>query len=188
MPFFFDPFPTVEYDVKKNNKLELLTNVTVRFKLQEVLNNRVSILYNYSVKDGERPDVIAHKYYGDSSLDWIVLLTNGIINPHFDWPLDSATFNKFIKNKYGSRSVAAAQVHHYEKILRSQNVLFDGTIIDEKTVWVDQDTYNTLDPSERKIVYSYDFENELNEKKGQIKILDKRYVTQIVNEVDAIFQ
>ena len=187
MPFFFETFPTVNYDVKKNNKLETLTNLTVRFKIQEVLTNRTSIFYDYSVQEGERPDVIAYKYYNDASLDWIILLTNQIINPHFDWPLDYQSFTKYLRQKYGSVQTASDTTHHYEKIIQSQSVRFDGTIIPEKTVWVDEDTYNGLDPSERKLITSYQFEEDLNEEKRTIKILDKRYITQVINDVDTIF-
>ena len=188
MPFFFEPFPTVNYDVKKNNKLEILTNITVRFKIQDILSSRTIIAYDYNVKDGERPDVIAHKYYGDASLDWIVLLVNNIIDPFFEWPLDSRSFNRFLKKKYGNIQTAKDTVQHYEQIIRSASVRFDGTTISEKSVIVDLDTYNTLASSSRRLVTAYDYEVELNEQKSQIKILDRRYVTQIINEVDAIFE
>ena len=188
MPFFFESFPTVNYDVKKNNKLEILTNLTLRFKVQEIVNGRTAVFYNYTVKENERADVIAHKYYNDASLDWIILLTNNIINPSFDWPLDYQSFIRYVRKNYGSVATAQATIHHYEKIIRSQSVLFDGTIIPEKTVWVDEDTYDTLDPANRKTVTALDYENELNEDKRNIKILDKKYVNPIINEVDAIFE
>lgn len=187
MPFFFEPFPTVNYDLKKNNKLAVLTNVTLRLKIQEILRSRTAVYYNYNVKDGERPDIIAYKYYGDPSLDWIILLVNNIIDPFYDWPLDSASFDRYIKDKYGSVANAQARVHHYEKILNTQSVLFDGTIIPERKVIVDLSTYNTLSPNLRRIVFDYDYEIELNNKKTEIKILEKRYVTGILNQVENVF-
>jgi len=188
MAFFFTPFPTVQYDIKKNGKLEILTNVTVRFKIQEVLNNRTVVAYDYNVKDGERPDVIAYKYYNDQTLDWIILLTNNIIDPLFDWPLDTASLERFISKKYGSINVANSGIHHYEKIIRSQSVRFDGSVIPEKTVIVDQATYNTLSTDSRRIVTDYEYEIEQNEAKRQIKILDRKYIRSIVNEVETIFE
>jgi len=188
MPFFFESFPTVNYDLKKNNKLEILTNVTVRFKIQEVLTNRTVVAYDYNVKDGERPDIIAHKYYGDASLDWIILLVNNIIDPFYDWPLDSRSLDRYLRSKYGNIQTAQDTIQHYEQIIRPASVRFDGSNIAEKSVIVDLDTYNTLPSSSRRIVTAYDYEVELNEQKSQIKILDRRYVTQIVNQVDAIFE
>jgi hypothetical protein len=188
MPFFFEPFPTISYDLKKNGKPEILTNVTVRFKLQNLLSDRSVVFYDYNVKDGERPDAIAYKYYNDASLDWIILLINNIVNPNYEWPLDYLSFTKYLRKKYGSVQVAQSQVHHYEKILRNQSVEYDGTIIPQKTLWVDETTYDTLDPASRKSVSSYDYELEVNEDKRDIKILDKRYVTQLINEASLIFE
>jgi hypothetical protein len=188
MPFFFEPFPTVEYDIKKNGKTQILTNLTLRFKVQAALKDRTAVFYDYTVKEGERPDVIAHKYYGDASLDWIILLSNDIINPHFDWPLDFLSFQRFLRKKYGSVQTAKDTVHHYEQIIQTQSVLFDGTIIPEKTLWVDQDTYNSLAAADRKSISSYTHEDNLNEAKREIKILDKKYVTSLVNEVENIFE
>lgn len=187
MPFFFEPFPTVAYDIKKNEKLAILTNVTLRFKIQEILRNRSAVYYTYNVKDGERPDIIAYKYYGDPSLDWIILLINNIIDPFYDWPLDSLSFDRYIKAKYGSASVAQSRIHHYEKVLYPQSVLFDGTIISEKRVIVNQATYNGLNPNLRRAVTDYDYEIDLNTQKAEIKILDKRYVTGIINQVENVF-
>jgi len=187
MPFFFENFPTVNYDLKKNGKLEILTNVTLRFKLQELLRNRTVVFYDYNVQDGERPDVIAFKYYDDPSLDWIIWLTNNTIDPHFDWPLDSASLDRFIKEKYGTREAAKSTVHEYRKIIRNQSVRFDGSVIGEKTVVVDLDTYNTLSSDSRRIITKYDHEVELNEEKSQIKILDKKFVPSIVTQAETIF-
>jgi hypothetical protein len=188
MSFYFKNFPTVNYDIKKNDKLQVLTNLTVRFRIQEALQNKVTVMYDYNVKEGERPDIIAHKYYKDSTLDWVILLVNNIIDPHFEWPLDSLSLDSFIREKYGSVANAQSQVHHYEKILRRQSVAFDGTVIPEKSIYVDQETYNTLSASDRKVVTNYDYEINLNEQKAIIKILDKKFITNIINAVDLVLQ
>jgi len=187
MPFFFENFPQVEYDLKKNDKLEILTNVTVRFKIQEILQNRTVVLYDYNVKDGERPDVIAYKYYDDPSLDWIILLTNNIVDPLFEWPLDSRSLNRFIIEKYGSIGTAKSTVHEYRQIVREQSTRFDGTFIQEKQLVVDLDTYNTLSPDQRTLVTKYDFEVDLNEQKAQIKILDEKFLASIVSQAEIVF-
>lgn len=188
MSFYFKNFPTVNYDIKKNDKLQVLTNLTLRFRIQEALQNKVTVMYDYNVKDGERPDIIADKYYKDSTLDWVILLVNNIIDPHFEWPLDSLSFDSFIREKYGSVANAQSQVHHYEKILRSQSVTFDGTIIPEKSIYIDQETYNTLSVSDRKSVSNYDYEIDLNEQRATIKILDKKFITSVINAVDLVLQ
>lgn len=187
MPFLFESYPTVDYDIKKNGKIQTLTDVTVRFKIIQALQNRTIVTYDYNVTDGERPDVIAHKYYEDASLDWIIILTNQIVDPTWEWPLDSQSFDRYIRKKYGSAVTAQATVHHYEKIIRSSSVRIDGTVIPEKAVWVDLETYNTLAPDARRSVDSYQYEIQQNEAKAIIKLLDKRYVPSLLNEVDNVF-
>ena len=76
--FYFTNFPTVDYDIKKNGKSIKVPNLTVRYKIMEVLKNQRSAYFDYTIHDGVRADMIADQYYGDSSLDWIVYLTNNI--------------------------------------------------------------------------------------------------------------
>jgi|TARA_R110000803_G_scaffold22535_1_gene55988 hypothetical protein len=188
MGFLFENFPTVSYDIKKNGKTEILTDLTVRFKLQKALDNRTVITYDYNVVDGERPDIIADKYYSDSSLDWIVILTNKMIDPMWEWPMDQQSFGKYIRKKYGSAVTAQSTVHHYEKIITQASTRFDGTFIPELAVWIDLETYNTLSPDVKRTVDAYEYENELNEQKAIIKILDERYVTSLLNEIETVFE
>lgn len=176
MSNMFDGWPTVSYDLKKNGKPLELTNITLRFKINELLLDKSAIMYQYDVQNGERPDIIAYKYYDDADLDWVILLTNNIIDPQFEWPLDDQSFERYMRGKYGSLE-AAKQTHHlYEKILKEQQVYFDGTIIPEKTVVVDKETYDLTSPTSRRAIDKYTYELELNEARSRIKILDKRYI------------
>jgi len=88
MAFYFRPFPLVNYDLKKNKNNTVLTNIMTRFKIVESFQRQEAVYYDYSVKEGERADQIAFKYYDDASLDWIIYIVNNIIDPEFDWPLD----------------------------------------------------------------------------------------------------
>ena len=176
MSNMFDGWPTVSYDLKKNGKPLELTNITLRFKINELLLDKSAIMYQYDVQNGERPDIIAYKYYDDADLDWVILLTNNIIDPQFEWPFDDQSFERYMRGKYGSLE-AAKQTHHlYEKILKEQQVYFDGTIIPEKTVVVDKETYDLTSPTSRRAIDKYTYELELNEARSRIKILDKRYI------------
>lgn len=188
MGFLFENYPTIQYDIKKNGKTELLTDITVRFKLQKALDNRTVITYDYDVVDGERPDILADKYYDDPSLDWVILLTNKMINPAWEWPMDQQSFGKFIKQKYTNAATAKSTVHHYEKIVRDASTRFDGTFISEETLWVDLETYNTLSPTKRKQVDSYQHEVKLNEERATIRILDERYLASLLNEIENVFE
>ena len=173
--------------LKKNRLPLLLTNVTARYKIRDALKNKVAIYYDYIVKDSDRPDLIAFKYYDDETLDWLIYLVNDIIDPYYDWPLSQDAFNKYMKTLYGSVDAAKATVFEYRKILNKQSVLFDGTIIPERFVVVDQNVYNGLATDLRREVDAYEYYEEENNEKRKIRLLDKRFVGLVVAEVETIF-
>ena len=88
---------------------------------------------------------------------------------------------------YGSLSAAHQTVFEYRQILNSQSHLIDGTVIPERTVVVDQNTYNSLAPANRKLIDAYEYYEEQNNLKRNIKLLDKRYLGSILTEVETIF-
>ena len=187
MAFYFRPFPLIRYDVKKNKLPLLLTNVTARYKIRDILKNKVAIYYDYIVKDGDRPDNIAFKYYEDETLDWLIYIVNDIIDPYYDWPLDQDAFNKYIRTLYGSVAGAKGTVFEYRKIITKQKVLFDGTNVPERYVVVDQNTYNTLAADLRREVDAYEYYEEQNNNKRRIRLLDKRFAANVKSEVEVIF-
>lgn len=187
MSFYFRPFPLVEYDVKKNDKTQLLTNIMSRFKIVESFERQEAVYYDYTVKDGERADTIAFKYYDDVSLDWVVYLANNIIDPEFEWPLSSRALDRFVIKKYGSISAASEQTHHYELLVQEHQVLFDNTIIPEKYEEVDLTTYNASPSTQRKIVTAYEHEQYLNESKRNIKLLSVDFLPALLSQVKTVF-
>ena len=110
-------------------------------------------------------------------------MVNDIQDPVFDWPLNSREFGNFIKDKYGTLNDAQTRVHHYEQIIRSR-VEATGTTdaIPEKTIEVDETSYDALDVADRKIIYCYDWEVDRNEAKRDIKLIDRKYVADILSE------
>ena len=185
MSYMFDRWPTVSYDIKKNGKPLELTNITLRFKINDLLRDKSVVMYDYDVQDGERADIIAYKYYDDETLDWVIYLINNIIDPQFQWPLDDQSFERYMRNKYGSLEAAKQTVHAYEKILREQSVFFDGTIIPEKRVIVDKQTYDLTSPTLRRTIDKYTYELELNEARSRIKLLDNRYLTGLISTYES---
>ena len=187
MAFYFRPFPKISYDIKKNKLPLLLTNVTARYKIRDVLKSKVAIYYDYIIKDSDRPDLIAYKYYDDETLDWLIYLVNDIIDPYYDWPLKQDAFEKYMRTLYGSTAEAKSTVFEYRKIINNQSVRFDGKIIPKRTVVVDLNTYNSLAATDREQISAYDYYFEQNAEKRKIKILDKQFVSSLVREVDLIF-
>ena len=187
MSFFFEPFPKVNYDVKKNGKIENVTNIMLRFKIVDELKKQQSNYFDITVEEGDRPDVVATKVYENPELDWLILMINDIIDPIYDWPMGGRILEDFIRSKYGSIPAAQATVHEYRKILNEKSVLFDGTIVPRRTLVVDETTYNSLGVNERESIDKYQYEIELNDQKRQIKIVDPQQVSRLLNRIEDIF-
>ncbi len=187
MPHFFTPFPNVGFDIHKNGSVAQPVNIMLSFKIRQIIQDRLAIYYNYDIKEGDRPDIIADKYYGDTTLDWVILMTNQVLNPIFDWPLDYDNFVKFVKAKYINYNTASTQVHHYNKILHQQLISFDGIITPKETVEIDLTTYNATAAADREIIYALDYEEQLNNDKRKIHILDEQHIPTILGQVQGIF-
>jgi len=188
MSRYFRYFPTVQYDLVKNGNPVTLTNIMRRFVVDSKLKDQVDIFYDYTIQAGDRPDVIAEKYYGDANLAWLVLHFNDITDPFFGWGLNDTDLENYIRGKYGSIPAAQAEVHEYRQVLNESQTQYDGTVIPKRYVVVDQTTYNSLAPENRESVSKFDWEIEQNDKRRQIKILDKRFVDQVIGEVKTILK
>lgn len=184
MAFYFRPFPITRYRLPGTNNNILAMDITRRFSIANFVNNSNVNFDQYYVQDGERPDMIAHDYYGDQTLDWLVLLANEIQDPYYEWPLSNYDLNAMILQKYGTLSYAYQTVHHYERIVNPQQIVIENgiqRIIPEKKLIIDHTTYLTLPNDNRKIVSMYEYEVEENEKRRQINLIDLHY-TQLIKE------
>ena len=80
-----------------------IVNITQRAKIAERLRQHTTTMHDYVIKDGERPDTVALKLYGDVKYTWVVLLMNNIMTL-YDWPMTNSEFELYIIGKYGSLS------------------------------------------------------------------------------------
>ena len=186
MSNYFSYFPTVLHDLRNTGRQTEVTNILRRFKVKDKLKDKTGIFYEYSIQDGDRPDVIADKFYGNADYAWLVLHYNDIIDPFFDWPLFGEDFNRFIIAKYGSISSAQSTVKNYYQILSNEFVRNDGTRVPAREVAVDLTTFNSLSTTARRSETQYDFEVEKNEERKQIKLLEPRFLSQAIDEVETI--
>lgn len=94
MATFFSKYPKLLV----NNLL--VTDIIARVNIREKYSDKLSIFYPYSLQEGDTPEIIAEKYYGDAEKHWIVLLANDIIDPFFEFPFDYPTFERYLNEKY----------------------------------------------------------------------------------------
>ena len=104
MAGYFNFFPTLNY---ANN---LATNVIAKIKFDQSIQENFAVFYPYTIEQGERADQIAARYYGDPTLDWIIYLSNNILDPYYDWPKTTNEFNNYILSKYGSFEYAQSKI------------------------------------------------------------------------------
>ena len=186
MSNYFSFFPKIQHDLKDTAKKTELTNILRRFKVKTKVKNLVGTYYDYTMHEGDRMDSIAQRYYGDSNLAWVILHFNDIVDPYYDLPLFGKQFSDYITEKYGSVTIARATIKNYFRILQQEQLLIDGTRIPKEQIVVDLKTYNTLSASNRDSESAYEFEERLNDDKKNLKILDKRYLNQLVKEVKSV--
>ena len=208
MSKYFNYFPKTVYSTANNlTQLDTVTNIISRFGFEQSLKDNSSVFYKYSIQEGDTPEIIASKFYGDPENHWIVLSYNNIIDPQWDWPLDYNTFIKYVDEKYSANGAANTTVqsgitwamsdnntHAYYKVVTKTSST--GNEFVEK-VAVDSNTYSTLQTSEDVYTLTngivkqtitkekqsyYDYEFELNESKRDINLLKKEFVPELNKE------
>jgi len=160
---YFNNLPTIQYGSK------VARNLITRPKIKDFILGNPTVIYDYVIKDGERPDTIANAYYGDSNFVWLVFLANNIVDPYYDWPLTQNQFKEYIIDKYGSVELAKSTIKHYVHKTK-------GTVITKETFDLNA-TMLKIVASDYKSVDVYKFEDEANEAKRSIKLIDSRLAT-----------
>lgn len=196
---YFEKFPKVKYNLHQGVNPQPLevTNVLARTAFRKHIFTDTRLYYNYNLQEYNTPEYIANEYYRDPNRHWIVMQANKVVDPIYDWVLDDQVFSDYIIGKYGSIETAQTTVHHYVKtVTKTDSSTGNQT---EFTYTIDETTYNNLPEydlrvltltdgssvtieTRRDIVYCYDWENEENEKKRTISLIDKIYVAQIEQE------
>jgi hypothetical protein len=178
----------------------LVTNLLTRADIIKGSLDNVALFYEYDIQEGDTPEIIASKYYDDPELHWVVLIFNERFDAFYDFPLSYQQFQKFIIDKYGSVEAAKLEIHHYEKNIQTIDSLSRN--VTNKTYIIDLNSYNTLVPYtdtkvfnngisvtvtiSKRIVDSYDYENELNESKRKIKLIKRELIPVIKNQFEQL--
>tara|TARA_B110000971_G_C19674049_1_gene347967 strand:- start:80 stop:610 length:531 start_codon:yes stop_codon:yes gene_type:complete len=168
---YFNKFPLMAYDMKNNGNYKLLPDIMRRVKLRSGIAAGRYLFDNYNVITGDKPEDIAFKYYGDAEYHWVILLTNNITDRFYQWPLTQPQFDAFLTDKYGSGNEDA--IHHYELAQTSGATTSRD---DTHMLEVNSDTVDATSISNRQ------YEDRQQDKFRQIRLLDKRYLDQFVEE------
>ena len=107
---YFQKFPYTLYTLDDRKSSQVIQNFLIRAKITDEVKNSFALYNEYDVKDGETPEILAFKFYGDSNLHWIILHMNEILDPRFDWPLDTQKLHGYLSSKYSDIN----DIDHYE--------------------------------------------------------------------------
>jgi len=193
MSEFFSNYPRIAYDISGSNSTvpdyTVAVNLMIRNKLRDAVENDVTIYYPYTVPEGMRPDVLSYQYYGDTIYTWTIYLVNNILDPYWEWPLSYKDFRGYVSSKYGSVETSQSQIHHYEYIVRARAEK-TGTSdpVPAYKLEIDYQTYTETAVDEREIIYSYGYEDDLNESKREIQMIDAAYIQTVQDEARGLFR
>ena len=179
MPYF-SRFPLMAYDMKGDRDYKLLPDILRRVKLRSGLRSGAFMFDKYDVKDGERPEDIAFKWFGDAEYHWVILMTNNITDRYYQWPLSQPQFAEHLTDKYGAGNEDA--VHHYEKTTDSGKTSSSGPNDFSHLVECNEDDGNPA------IISNRQYEQRLQDEYRQINLLDRRYLNAFISEFENLIK
>ena len=177
---YFQYFPLMTYDAVGQGNFKLVPHIIKRVKLRSGIRSGMFIFDNYDVKDGEKPEDIAFKWYGDAQLHWVILMTNNVTDRYYEWPMTEPQFQNFIEDKYGLANIDG--IHHYEITQASGPTSANGPGDYSHLVECNSDEENAVSVSNR------DYEERLQDKYRQIRLLNPKYLTSFVEEFENLIK
>ena len=193
---YFRELPEIDYqsflsDSDSSSNYLRVKNLFRRCKLRDDLQNVFTIFNKYEIVEGARPDTVAEEIYGDAELDWVVLMTAGIINVRDEWPLSNYRLYQYVEHKYGILEINEIRYYETKEIKDSNNklILPAGKIVDEDFVlnYSDNGSKVSLSGSEvRRGISNWEYETIQNNKKSSIYLLKRGYLQQFLNDMREI--
>ncbi len=163
---YFSTLPKIKYPWQdKDGKFHgiIVPDIFRRVHLDKFFKNR-QLLVEIFLDDSDTPESVAHDYYGSVNYHWIVLLSNNIVDVNREWPLSYENLTKYVKDKYGANN--STDIHHYVDSVKTDLI-------------VDWDAAK-LANGDIKAISNMQYEEDLNDKKRQIFLLDKKYTKDLV--------
>ena len=211
---YFRHLPNIAYQSPLSHKNRsddyiVIKNIFRRTKLFDFLSSNVSVFQKFVIGDGARPDTVAEDLYGDSSLDFVVILTAGITNVNHQWPIQDHQVYEFALEKYGSEAEMTS-IHHYEtleivddkgRLILPPNLIVDGDFKISGTInkypstrytlksltgnrqLDDKDEFSVLTDNIASPITNLEYEYIENEKRREIDVLRNSYVNMFVEDM-----
>ena len=197
MASYFRQVPDFDYvnrdsDGKNIGDYQVVKNLFKRVKIRPDILENLAYFTQYKIQGDDRPDNVAFEIYGDESFDWLVLLSNNIMNIQTEWPLSQAAFNDFLIKKYGDIE-KSNNIHHYEtrelKNDRGEIVVRKGLTVPKnyKVEYFDtKRNQYVIRTNEVDAVTNYTYEVRKEEAKRNIYLLKAEYVELVLDDVQRL--
>ena len=194
MSSYFSEVPNFEY-VSRLPDSKISDYITVKnfFKrgfLREDIFQNLTFFTKYQIQGSDRPDNVASQVYNDSTLDWLVLMSNNIVNIQNEWPLSNLDFDELMLDKYGSYDTLFNGIHHYETIevkdARDVKIVNAGLKVesDYSITFFDERANQMKTETPTIPVTNYQYEQKVNEDKRNIYLLQPRYVQVVRDDLE----
>ena len=195
---FFENFPRIAYTLDNNETEQVIQDIFKRAILSKEFQDNNSYFETYEVLGGETPEQLSFRFYGTPDLHWLILLTNNIIDPRFEWPLSQDNLIKQTQSKYGTerdvfttnRAVNAKgyQVETFFVLLE------DSTHKNPKRLLIESPDDNGINtaiaykesPIGTDFQSNYEVEELTNESYRLIKILKAEIVERVITDYNAL--
>ena len=169
---YFAQFPTIFYDAVGKTEPKIVTHLLKRVAMHSKARATTALYDTYDVRNGETPESIAHKYYGDAEYHWVVLLVNNITDRFHQWPMNTRQFLAHLAERYDNVNAT----HHYEINQVSGDITKK---IDIGLTNIDTDG-NTI--ADATLVTNREYEEEKQDEIRKIRLLDPTYLEQFVKD------
>lgn len=158
---YFKDFPQFAYDFEIGGKTKvlLLTDITRNVRFRKEVLSKIELYDEYDIQEGETPEIIAEKIYGNANLHWMIMLVNERFDYIADFPMSYPQLMKYIEDKYGVGN--EYEVHHYENER--------GYIVDRYYVG-------------KIAVSNHDYEERMNEQKRRIKLVSPSLIDRVMKQ------
>ena len=162
--------------MKNDNNYKLLPDILKRVKQRNAIKSGQFIFDTYDVVDGEKPEDVAYKWFGDAQLHWVILMTNNVLDRYYDWPMNQVQFQEYLEDKYSNPD----GIHHYELTQDSGRTTSQGPSDYSHKVEVTSDTSNASSISNRE------YEEREQDKKRSIRLLNQKFLPDFLAEFDKL--
>ena len=206
---YFRELPDVQYqsflsDAISSQDYLRVKNLFRRNKLRDDLQNVFTLFNKYEIPEGARPDTVAEEFYGSATLDWVVLMTAGIINVRDEWPLSNYQLYKYAENKYGIAGLNDINYYETKEVKDSSGrlILPEGKDVNEdfsisyydNGIYYTNDSTSSFDENVERVIIpnpvrgitNWEYETIKNDKKSSIYLLKQGYLQQFLNDMREI--